>query len=160
MGVGVLVAGIAGMSTWATEHVGGLRAGQSFELSGYQLRLNAIEQVQGPNYQAERALFEVTRGGRLVTRLQSERRFYPVREQVTTAAGIHTNFVSNLYVAIGEKDETGAYAVRFYYHPFMPWVWIGALTMACGGFMSLSDRRFRVGAARKAAQALASGHPA
>ena len=160
MGVGILVAGIAGMSTWASEHVGALRVGQSFELSGYQLRLNAIKQVQGPNYEAERALFDVTRGGRLVTRLQSERRFYPVREQVTTAAGIRTNFVSNLYVAIGEKDETGAYAVRFYYHPFMPWVWLGALTMACGGFVSLSDRRFRVGAGRKAARALASEQPA
>ena len=160
MGVGILVAGIAGMSTWATEHVGGLRAGQSFELSGYDLRLSAVEPVQGPNYEAERALFDVTRHGRLVTRLQSERRFYPVRQQETTAAGIHTNFISNLYVAVGERDAAGLYPVRFYYHPFMPWVWMGALTMACGGFVSLTDRRLRVGAVRKAARAAVTAQPA
>jgi cytochrome c-type biogenesis protein CcmF len=27
----------------------------------------------------------------------------------------------------------------------VPWVWIGALTMAFGGFVSLFDRRLRVG---------------
>ncbi len=149
-GVGLLVAGVAGMSTWATERVGVLRVGQSFELSGYTLMLKAIDEVQGPNYQAERAKFEVSRKGRLVTRLQSERRFYPVREQQTTAAGIHTNFISNLYVAIGEPDDAGGWAVRFYYHPFMPWVWIGALVMAFGGLASLSDRRLRVGAMQRA----------
>jgi cytochrome c-type biogenesis protein CcmF len=80
-----------------------------------------------------------------VGELISERRFYPVRQQQTTAAGIRTNLISNLYVAIGEPDNSGAWAVRFYYHPFMPWVWIGALTMALGGFVSLCDRRLRVG---------------
>jgi cytochrome c-type biogenesis protein CcmF len=58
--------------------------------------------------------------------------------------------MSNLYVAIGEPDRSGAWAVRFYYHPFMPWVWIGALTMAFGGFVSLSDRRLRVGVPQRA----------
>ncbi|MBO0758916.1 MAG: heme lyase NrfEFG subunit NrfE, partial [Bradyrhizobiaceae bacterium] len=76
----------------------------------------------------------------------SERRFFPVRQQQTIAAGIRTNLMSNLYVAIGEPDGSGAWAVRFYYHPFMPWVWIGALSMALGGLVSLSDRRLRVGA--------------
>jgi cytochrome c-type biogenesis protein CcmF len=77
--------------------------------------------------------------------MSSERRFYPVRQQQTTAAGIRTNLISNLYVAIGEPNGSGAWAVRFYYHPLMPWVWIGTLTMAFGGFVSLSDRRLRVG---------------
>jgi len=155
LGVGVLVAGIAGVSTWGTEHIGALKVGQSFELSGNLLRLTDVRDVEGPNYQARRALFEVTRRGHLVARLQSERRFYPVRQQETTAAGIHTNLISNLYVAIGDPDASGAWTVRFYYHPFMPWVWIGGLTMALGGFVSLSDRRFRVGAAQRSARALA-----
>jgi cytochrome c-type biogenesis protein CcmF len=54
--------------------------------------------------------------------------------------------MSNLYVAIGEPDGNGAWAVRFYYHPIMPWVWVGALAMSLGGFVSLTDRRLRVGA--------------
>jgi cytochrome c-type biogenesis protein CcmF len=144
-GMGVTVAGITGMTTWATEKIDMLRPGQSLDLSGYQLLFRSVENVAGPNYDAERATFEVTRNGRFVTQLASERRFYPVRQQQTVAAGIHTNLMSNLYVAIGEPNDRGAFAVRFYWHPLMPWVWIGALAMAFGGFVSLSDRRLRVG---------------
>jgi cytochrome c-type biogenesis protein CcmF len=154
LGVGVVVAGIAGVTTWGTEHIGALKVGQAFELSGYNLRLTAVQDVKGPNYDAQRALFDVTRNGRLVTHMQSERRFYPVRQQETTAAGIRTNLISNLYVAVGEQDSSGAWTVRFYYHPFMPWVWMGAFIMAFGGLVSLSDRRFRVGAAQRSARAL------
>ncbi len=45
------------------------------------------------------------------TQLYSERRFYPVREQQTTAAGIRTNLISNLYVTLGEPDGKGSWAV-------------------------------------------------
>jgi cytochrome c-type biogenesis protein CcmF len=149
-GMGATVTGITGMTSWATEKIDMLRPGQSMELSGYVLRFRSVDDVTAANYDAERATFDVARNGGLVARLVSERRFYPVRQQQTVAAGIRTNLMSNLYVAIGEPDRSGAWAVRFYYHPFMPWVWIGALTMAFGGFVSLSDRRLRVGVPQRA----------
>jgi cytochrome c-type biogenesis protein CcmF len=145
-GMGIAVAGVTGMTSWATEKIEMLRPGQSLELSGYSLRLRSVGDVTGPNYDAERGTFDITRNGRFVGQLLSERRFYPVRQQQTTVAGVRTNLMSNLYVAIGEPDGNGAWAVRFYYHPFMPWVWIGALAMSLGGFVSLTDRRLRVGA--------------
>jgi len=40
--------------------------------------------------------------------------------------------------------------VRFYYEPLVPFIWIGALIMAFGGVVSLSDRRYRIGAPRRA----------
>jgi cytochrome c-type biogenesis protein CcmF len=155
-GMGILVAGIAGMASWASEKIEVMRPGQAIELSGYELRMLSIGDVEGPNYEAQRANFEITRKARVVSRLYSERRFYPVRQQQTTAAGIHTNLISNLYVALGESDGAGSWTVRFYYHPFMPLVWIGALTMALGGFLSLSDRRLRVGAPQRSARRLAA----
>src|SRR5262249_49059536 len=144
-GMGITVAGITGMTSWGSEENGKVRPRTRLELSGYNLRFRSVGSVQGPNYDAERGTFEVTRNNRFLGQLFSERRFYPVRQQQTTAAGIRTNLMSNLYVAIGEPDGKGGWAVRFYYHPFMPWVWIGTLTMAFGGFLSLSDRRLRVG---------------
>jgi cytochrome c-type biogenesis protein CcmF len=155
-GMGIAVAGIAGMTSWATEKIEMLRPGQSLELSGYNLRFRSMGNVAGPNYDAERGIFDVTRNGRFVGQMSSERRFYPVRQQQTTAAGIRTNLISNLYVAIGEPDGSGAWAVRFYYHPFMPWVWIGSLTMALGGFVSLSDRRLRVGVPQRVPRLIAA----
>jgi cytochrome c-type biogenesis protein CcmF len=159
-GVGVTVAGVTGMTSWASEKIDMLRPGQSLELSGYVLQLRSVDKVAGPNYDADRATFEVTRQGHLVTRLFSERRFFPVRQEQTTAAGIRTNLISNLYVAIGEPDGSGAWTVRFYYHPFMPWVWIGTLSMALGGFVSLSDRRLRVGAPQPVLRPASAVHAA
>jgi cytochrome c-type biogenesis protein CcmF len=149
-GMGITVCGITAMSTWATEKIQLMRPGETLQLSGYDLRFVSIGDAAGPNYQAQRGVFEVSRGGRRVAQLVSERRFYPVREQQTTAAGIRTNLISNLYVAIGEPNDAGGWAVRFYYHPLAPWIWLGALTMALGGFVSLSDRRLRVGAPQPA----------
>jgi cytochrome c-type biogenesis protein CcmF len=111
--------------------------------------LKSVTPIQGPNYQAERALFDVSRHGSLVTTLFTERRFYPVRRSQTTEAGIHTNLFSNIYLAIGEKSASKEWTVRAYYHPLAPWIWFGPIVMALGGLVSLSDRRFRVGAPRR-----------
>mgnify|MGYP003329540604 CR=1 FL=1 len=42
--------------------------------------------------------------------------------------------------------------LRLYYNPLAPWIWLGAALCALGGFVSLSDRRLRVGAPRRRAQ--------
>jgi cytochrome c-type biogenesis protein CcmF len=108
-----------------------------------------VEMAAGPNFQAERAVFDVSSDGSPVTTLSSERRFYPVRRSQTTEAGIYTNLISNVYLAIGEKNDRNEWTVRAYYHPLAPWIWFGPLVMALGGFLSLSDRRFRIGAPRR-----------
>ncbi|WP_315780971.1 heme lyase CcmF/NrfE family subunit [Bradyrhizobium sp. SZCCHNPS1003] len=159
-GMGVTVAGITGMTAWASEKVQMLRPGQSLQLAGYDIKLRSIGKFPGPNYEAERGSFDITRNGKPFTQLSSERRFYPVRQQQTTAAGIRTNLIWNLYVTLGDPDDKGAWAVRCYYHPLVPLVWIGALMMACGGFISLADRRFRVGAPRRAMRAVPTAVPA
>jgi len=48
--------------------------------------------------------------------------------------------------------------VRSYVKPFANWLWGGAIIMALGGLLSLSDRRYRVaaGSRRVAATAVAA----
>ncbi len=161
-GMGITVAGITGMTSWATETVQSLRPGEQLQLSGYDVKLRTVELVAGPNYEAQQGTFDVSVRGRPVTTLVTQRRFYPIREQLTTSAGIHTNLISNIYVTLAEQDAKGAWPVRFYFHPFVPWIWLGALTMALGGFVSLADRRLRVGlpqSARRLAPTVAVGGP-
>ena len=148
-GIGIAVAGITAMSTWKEEALRALPVGGALDVGGYHVTLKSVTPIQGPNYQAERALFDVSRHGSLVTTLFTERRFYPVRRSQTTEAGIHTNLFSNIYLAIGEKSASNEWTVRAYYHPLAPWIWFGPIVMALGGLVSLSDRRFRVGAPRR-----------
>ncbi|MBB2701171.1 UNVERIFIED_ORG: cytochrome c biogenesis factor, partial [Rhizobium esperanzae] len=44
---------------------------------------------------------------------------------------------------------------RIWWKPFILCIWGGALIMAAGGCVSLSDRRLRVGAPRRKAKAAA-----
>jgi cytochrome c-type biogenesis protein CcmF len=88
----------------------------------------------------------------------SPKRFYPVRQMPTTEAGIRTMWLSQLYVALGDETADGSVVVRVWWKPLVTLIWGGALVMMVGGFVSLMDRRLRVGAParRKTVEAKAS----
>ena len=148
--MGVCVAGIVAMSSWSKEEIRMLAPGESLVISGYNFALESVEPVAGSNYEAERAKILVTRGSSRVAELTSERRYYPVRGNETTEAGIRSNPFVNLYVSIGETRD-GRHVVRAFVHPLAGFIWLGALGMAGGGVLSLADRRFRLGARVKTA---------
>jgi cytochrome c-type biogenesis protein CcmF len=61
-----------------------------------------------------------------------------------TEAAIETRLTGDLYVSLGEPVADGAWSVRVYHKPFVTWIWAGCLMMALGGFLALSDRRYRL----------------
>ncbi|MFC3125003.1 heme lyase CcmF/NrfE family subunit [Pseudoroseomonas globiformis] len=151
-GLGVTILGIAGMGL-ATESLSSVRPGQSVALSGYQWRLDKVEDAIGPNWTARRATVTVTRNGRHVAVLTPERRFFPVGRTTTTEAAIATGLGGDLYAVLGEEQD-GAAVLRLHRNVLAPWIWLGAAIMALGGAISLTDRRVRVAApAAKAASA-------
>ena len=157
LGVGVLVVGVTA-SAWQVERVETMRPGDSIDVAGYSFRFEGTQPRVGPNYTAERGRFTVTRDGVPVTIMQPEKRFYPVQRMPITDAAIHTNGFADLYAVISDAvGSDGAWVVRLYYNPLVPWIWFGAVIMAFGGLVSLSDRRLRIGApVRRAAVPAAS----
>ncbi len=149
MGMGVAVAGITAVSAWQTEKLTVLQPGQYADISGYRVTLANIETGKYANFEFERGNFSITQGGELVHVMRSEKRFYPVRQTQTTEAAIWTRPQGNLYIAIGDMSKRG-WVVRLYHHPLVVWIWGGALIMAFGGFVSLSDRKFRIGTPQNA----------
>ncbi len=152
-GLGVTMAGIAAMMAWQAEDIRVMQTGDTAEIAGYTLRLDAVRQEQGPNYLATVAVLTLGRDGREIATMRPEKRIYPVAAMPTTEAALHNGFLRDIYVAIGDPQEGGGWAVRSYYKPLANWIWGGSILMALGGFLSLSDRRFRVAAgARKVPQ--------
>ena len=149
-GVGVLILGITVQSVGRVEHILVMKPGDTVDLVGYAVKLDGVGPVQGPNYTAQRATFEVTRDGAPVATVISERRYFPVEQMPTTEAGISTNLWRDLYLVLGDQAEGGGFAVRLYYNPLVLWIWGGAGIMALAGLFSLTDRRLRVGAPRPA----------
>jgi cytochrome c-type biogenesis protein CcmF len=148
--MGLMIAGITGITAWSSDKVLNMHTGDTATIAGYQVKLRQVNELQEDNYVAQRAQFDVTRDGKPVTTLASDRRFYPSRQQETTVAGIRTHPVDNIYLAFGEGSAAAGWAVRMYHHPLAVWIWLGALGMAFGGLVSLSDRRLRIGAPQRA----------
>jgi cytochrome c-type biogenesis protein CcmF len=155
LGVGVMVIGIAGHG-WRTEVIEEIDLGETVKVAGYELRLERIEQEQGPNYIQDVGVFTAMRDGATVAELRPAKRIYPARQMPTTEAGIETRLFSQLYVSLGEVREGGKSVVaRLYYKPFITLIWIGSLIMALGGAVSLADRRLRIGVPKGAQAAKA-----
>lgn len=157
LGVAILVAGATGASLLTAEKVISMKPGQTVELSGFEFTFDGVREVQGPNYLAMQGQYTARRGGDVVATFEPEKRRYVATGRETTEAAIETSSWYDLYAVIGDKAADGGYVTRIYHKPLAPWLWIGSGLMVLGGFLSLSDRRLRIGAptrSRAAARAV------
>jgi cytochrome c-type biogenesis protein CcmF len=150
-GVSICAVGIASMSVWTAETITLLKPGQSASVAGYEVRLLSVRDEQGPNYVAKAGRFAVSVGGAQIDEMIAEKRVYPNPGSETTEAALRVRPLDVLYVALGQGHPDGMWTVRMYHHPLVVFIWAGAVIMVLGGLLSLSDRRLRVGAPRRAA---------
>jgi len=149
-GVGVTVIGIVAVTAYEREEIVSMKPGDTLDIGGYELTLDGFAPREGPNYSDMVGIFTVRRGGAEIGRLEPARRVYVATGMPTTETGIRTQGFSQLYVSLGDAGSEGAMAVRAYHKPLVTLIWLGPLVMVIGGVVSLTDRRLRVGAPRRA----------
>ena len=142
-GVAVFLAGALLVEALNVQREVALSPGQSLQVSGYEVRFEGVDHQQGPNYTADRGHMRILRDDRELALLHPEKRAYASGGQMMTEAGIHARIGGDVYVALGEPLGNNAWAVRVHIKPFVRWIWLGALLMALGGFVTAADRRFR-----------------
>lgn len=120
-----------------------LLPGSDVILSGYTFMLETVQDVQGPNFRANEGIIAVTSGDALVATLKPQKRRYLSGGNIMTEAAIDSNLWRDVYVSLGEQLDGDAWAVRVHVKPFVSWIWIGALLMGLGGFMTVVDKRYR-----------------
>ncbi len=142
LGFAVSVIGITWTGLFSTEKDVLLGVGETWQTQGYEFQFNGTQALDGPNYNSVQGRFEVrSPDGALIT-LLPEKRHYPVRGDVMTEAAIHPGFSRDLYVSLGEEVSPQKWSVRIYIKPFIRWIWAGALIMAIGAAIAISDSRF------------------
>ncbi len=159
-GVGIVVLGITASSAWTEEKIILMQPGDEAAVSGYVYRFIRAEQGPGPNYTALRGQFDVSRNGKPLVSLAPEARSYPTPPMDTTEAAIYPMLSGDLFAVIGNPQGDKGWSARLYFRPLQSWIWAGAILMTIGGVISLSDRRHRVGAPRRAAAHLSGDAPA
>lgn len=148
-GLGVSLLGIAATG-WGVERVMAMRAGDVSELGPFTVQLQGVHQRPGPNYSETVAIMTVSSGGVVLGTMNPSRKFYSARTMTTTDAGLMTINLGQVHIVVPEQSPDGSIDVRMYWKPYVALIWLGALVMFIGGGVSLTDRRLRIGVARRA----------
>ena len=140
LGIGFLILGITSSSVLQEEKIIRMNIDHSVEINKYNIVFKRINEVKGPNYIAIQGNFEIyDNKNNIITKLKPQNRFYPITNNFTSEASIHTNLFRDLYIVLGEGNQNDGWVVRIYYNPLVAWIWIGAFTIFLGGILSMRD---------------------
>jgi cytochrome c-type biogenesis protein CcmF len=143
LGFAITIIGVSLTSTYSSERDVRMAVGESFSQGGYEFTFLGSKVVQGPNYIADRGEVIVSRSGEELLRLRPEKRRYTAGDQVMTEAAIDPSITRDIYVAMGDALNDGAWSVRVHIKPFVRWIWFGAIFMCIGAILSITDKRYK-----------------
>jgi cytochrome c-type biogenesis protein CcmF len=143
LGMGFFVLGVTIVSAFGVESDRALRPGETIEVAGYEFEMRELRNVEGPNFSAIEAEIEIRKGGDFVATLRPQKRQYLVQKNWMTEAGIRAGLDKDLFVALGDQLGNGGWSVRIQYKPMIRFIWLGALIMALGGLIAITDKRYR-----------------
>jgi cytochrome c-type biogenesis protein CcmF len=152
-GMGVLVIGIIAISLWKAEVIVAMMPGDTAAVGQYSVTFQGETPLTGANFIGRTGRFLVKRGDTEITTLFSEKREFKPSGTPTTEVGLHQTLAGDVYVVMGDATKDGGRAMRMYFNPLVNFIWIGALMMFAGGMVSLTDRRYRVGAPKRVMKA-------
>ena len=144
LGIAAFCFGVAMVKTYEVERDVKMAVGDTTTVRGYTFTFGGVKELQGPNYVAMQGQMQVSHDGGAVLEMRPEKRIYRVQQNPMTEAAIDVGVTRDLYVSLGEQVEGGAWIVRVYVKPFIDWIWGGCLLMALGGWLAVTDRRYRL----------------
>ena len=143
LGLVVCAIGVVLSSHYSIERDLKMNVGDSVQLGAYSFTFDGAHHHEGPNYISDKGTIRAFKNDRQIAVLHPEKRLYIVQQMPMTEAGIDPGFTRDLYVALGEPLENGAWAVRLQVKPFVRWIWLGGLLTALGAGLSVMDPRYR-----------------
>ena len=146
LGVGLLILGITGSSVWQKEKIIKMKINDETKIEKYNIIFEKINEIRSSNYVALQGKFFVYDEKKsIIAKLKPEYRFYPITNNFTTEASIHTTLLRDLYIVLGEGSLKNGWVVKIYYNPLVIWIWIGAIVIFLGGITTLSINFKKVG---------------
>src|ERR1700676_2600654 len=142
-GVALVVIGILG-TPFNKEVEKEMGFGDKISIGPYTLVCQSYTRDDTPNYGNEWAIINVFRGGKQITTMYPERRFYKASGQPQTLPRIYPSFredfflVSDVYLVYeGKNETTGRPIIKAHINPLVPWIWIGLIIMVFGTIVAL-----------------------
>jgi cytochrome c-type biogenesis protein CcmF len=141
LGVAILAIGIILSSYYSLERNVRMSIGDNLSLAGYHFRLQQVYALQGPNYTG--AVADIELNHQSSQSLHPQLRYYPITDDTISKPAIAVGLWRDLYVSLAEPVGKQTWALRFYYKPFVRWIWIGGLCMILGGLWAILSRGYQ-----------------
>ena len=142
-GIAVTLLGVTLTSIYNEQRDVRMAVNESLAVDDFVFVLQEVRKIEGPNYIADEAVISVTENGKPIPDMRPQNRRYLAGGNVMTEVALEVGFFRDLYVAMGEPLNDGAWAMRVHFKPFVRWIWLGALMMAFGATLSVADKRYR-----------------
>jgi cytochrome c-type biogenesis protein CcmF len=142
-GIAVTTIGVCLNTVYTEQRDVRMAPGESVRTSHYEFVLESVERVRGPNYLADEARIRVSKDGEYLFQMTPQKRRYLAGGNLMTEVALDPGLFRDLYVAMGEPLDDGAWAMRVHIKPFVRWIWLGAIFMALGGGLAVADKRYR-----------------
>jgi cytochrome c-type biogenesis protein CcmF len=130
-------------SAFNTEKQVTVKPGESFDISKYRLRYDALSNYPTANKQTVVASLTLFNDEHNKGVLLPEKSLYQNQDQPTSEVAIHTTLKEDLYVILAGYDEESA-TFKVLVNPLVIWLWIGGGVMTIGTIIvMLPDRKKR-----------------
>ncbi len=136
IGIAVTVLGISFSVGLGVEEDIQLMPHEVMHWSGFDVSLSDVSALKGPNYTGTCACFKLAKPQKQLI-ICPEKRLYDVSRMVMSDAGIHAGIFSDIYIALGEPLEGGAWSLRLMLKPGVRFIWAGGFLILLGGLLAL-----------------------
>jgi cytochrome c-type biogenesis protein CcmF len=141
-GFAVLLMGVTAATSWKEEKILWMTQGDETVFAGRIVTFVGLQPDVERNYTVERAILSMQKGddGEPFF-LLPEKRWYPTQERELSETALRADGFGILYAVMGDQDKTNPLrrVMRFYHHPLVLWVLLGALMIATGGLMAMAS---------------------
>lgn len=139
-GLAVALLGMASESAFSTEKLAALGAGDTTQVGPWNVTLEAVEPVAGPNWTALSGRMAASYDGSEPAELAPQSRNFWAPAQQTTESVLVTRWNGQLYAVIGTQAPDGRWQVRLWWKPLVTLIWFGGLLVSLGGILALVGR--------------------
>ena len=141
LALGLLLVSISFNSLLSTERALNIKLNEYEEYEDMKVYFKDIKLIEGSNYDAVKASFNIEDEKGNNFNLNPEKRRYFTRGQITTETAIHITPIKDIYLTIGDQLDDGSWIVNIQINFLIRWIWLSAALMSFAGIMLIFSKK-------------------